>query len=185
MIQVLSPPELELLYFAPSTGGFYSSHVHVGVGAIPADAVEISPELHRELMLGAAAGHAIVADPGGTPSLRAAAAPTVQELRAALDAQARTEAQRRILLFAPLWSQSNDTAAIAAAAGGDEVDPSDLAAAKSRRERINAVRAACRALQAEIGGASADDLPTLDPALDVHWPVVSSPVSNPLSPPEI
>lgn len=55
------------IYFSKSTLGFYLDQVHGE--KTPGDAVEISAELHQELLNGQAEGRVISADDGGAPVL--------------------------------------------------------------------------------------------------------------------
>jgi hypothetical protein len=85
------------MQYSPSTGGFYHPELHGE--HIPADAVEITPQLHASLLAGQAAGRVIVAGPAGVPMLADAVpvAPTQEQREAAagtliqshLDAQAQ------------------------------------------------------------------------------------------------
>lgn len=54
--------------YSKSTGGFYTTEIHGD--AIPADAVEITPEFHAELLAGQSAGKIIVAGNDGNPVLQ-------------------------------------------------------------------------------------------------------------------
>ena len=53
-----------MLYYAPSTGGFYDTDIH---GDIPADAVEITSDKHAALLAAQAVGQAIRAGEDGRP----------------------------------------------------------------------------------------------------------------------
>ncbi|WP_157218660.1 hypothetical protein [Flavisphingomonas formosensis] len=55
-----------MLYFSPSTGGFYHRKVH-GMRGTPKDAIKISQERHRELLEAQRQGHRIVAGDDGKP----------------------------------------------------------------------------------------------------------------------
>jgi len=55
------------VYFSAATNGFYDSSIHLG--AIPADAVEITDAEHKALLAGQATGKRIVADAEGCPIL--------------------------------------------------------------------------------------------------------------------
>jgi len=59
------------MYYASSTGAFYSLAIHGG--AIPTDAVEISDDEHRVLLEGLAAGKCVVMDSHGRPVLKSPA----------------------------------------------------------------------------------------------------------------
>jgi hypothetical protein len=83
------------MHYSPSTGGFYLAAIH-GQN-IPADAVEITDELHVSLLAGQSAGRSIVPGPGGMPMLAdtAPATPTAEQREAAAGAaiQAHLDAQ--------------------------------------------------------------------------------------------
>ncbi len=74
------------MYYAPSTGGFYSVAIHGS--AIPSDAVEITGDEHRALLEGLAAGKCIALDGQGHPVLQAPAPDNSTE-RCARDIAAR------------------------------------------------------------------------------------------------
>ena len=75
------------MFYSKSTGGFYASEIHGD--NIPADAVEITNEEHRELIEGQSQGKRIVADANGFPVLADPPAPTqaqiIAQYEAALD----------------------------------------------------------------------------------------------------
>lgn len=54
-------------FYSPTTGGFYTREVHGD--NIPADAVEITTNQHRELIEGQSQGKRITADENGFPVL--------------------------------------------------------------------------------------------------------------------
>jgi hypothetical protein len=54
-----------MIYYAKSTGGFYSADIHGD--NIPADAVEITDEQHAALLEAQSSGKAITADTNGSP----------------------------------------------------------------------------------------------------------------------
>jgi hypothetical protein len=70
-----------IIYYASSTGGFYDTDIH-GEN-MPKDAVEITPELHRELIAGQSPGKRIMPPDGGHPLpwLADAPPPTLEEAR--------------------------------------------------------------------------------------------------------
>jgi hypothetical protein len=68
------------MLYSPNTGGFYDSAIHGD--AIPADAVEITAEVHAALLQGQSSGKRIVADAEGHPVLADPPAPTLDELKA-------------------------------------------------------------------------------------------------------
>lgn len=55
------------MFYSKSTGGFYSRDVHGD--AIPADAIQITPDYHAELLAGQSAGKCITANESGAPVL--------------------------------------------------------------------------------------------------------------------
>jgi hypothetical protein len=73
------------MFYAKSTGGFYDRSIHGD--AIPADAVEITTEEHAALLDGQSNGKRIVADIDGRPVLADPPAPTLDELKAAKNAE--------------------------------------------------------------------------------------------------
>lgn len=76
--------------FSQSTMGFYDPAIN---GAdIPADAVDISAERHRDLLEAQALGHIIMADANGYPLAVPAPAPSLDELAALV----RAERDRRL-----------------------------------------------------------------------------------------
>jgi hypothetical protein len=72
------------IFYSPSAGGFYSPDYH---SAIPSDAVEITAELHAELIAGNSAGKTIAPDANGIPQLVDPPIPTAEETLAAERAQ--------------------------------------------------------------------------------------------------
>lgn len=59
-------PENPRKFFSASVGGFFSEEIH-GLGNLPKDAVEITPEEWRALLDAQGAGKQIVAGPKGRP----------------------------------------------------------------------------------------------------------------------
>jgi hypothetical protein len=102
------------IFYSPSAGGFYSPDYH---SAIPSDAVEITAELHAELIAGNSAGKNIVSGANGIPELADPPQITPQEALAAWRAQAKVS---RFQAFAALQQAGKLEAATAAAtaAGG-------------------------------------------------------------------
>ena len=76
------------MFYSKQTGGFYSREIHGD--NIPADAVEITSEHHRELIEGQSQGKRITADENGFPALADPPAKTqaqiIAEYESALDA---------------------------------------------------------------------------------------------------
>ena len=54
------------MYYSKLTGGFYDSRVH---NTLPSDVVEITSDMHNELLEGAAQGYKISTGAGGQPFL--------------------------------------------------------------------------------------------------------------------
>jgi hypothetical protein len=79
------------MFYSASAGGFYSRDICGD--KIPADAVQITAELHAELMEGQASGKRIVADASGHPILQDPPPPTAAEIAASVTA-ARAAAYR-------------------------------------------------------------------------------------------
>lgn len=75
------------MYYSKTTGGFYSQDIH-GEN-MPADVVEISDEVHAEMLAGQALGKRIVAGQDGAPMLADQPAPTTTELWASHQVQAQ------------------------------------------------------------------------------------------------
>ncbi|WP_176597342.1 tail fiber assembly protein [Sphingobium sp. 15-1] len=69
------------LYFSPGDIAFFDDAIH---SALPADAVAISADLHRQMMDEQATGRIIVADGDGMPMTIAPPPPTDAQLLAAL-----------------------------------------------------------------------------------------------------
>jgi len=66
------------MFYASSTGGFYSREIHGN--SIPKDAVAITDEQHAALIEGQSSGKQIVPDKDGKPTLQDPPAPTAEEL---------------------------------------------------------------------------------------------------------
>jgi len=73
------------MLYAKSTGGFYDAAIHGG--DIPSDAVEITAEHHAALLAAQATGKRIVSDADGYPIAVDPPAPTLDELKAAKNAE--------------------------------------------------------------------------------------------------
>lgn len=155
------------MFFSPSSGGFYDPVINRD---IPADAVRISRERHGELIAARAEGKIITPDRRGRPMIRE---PRIgaDELRARAIASAKAEARRRILGVASVERQANDNAAIALAAFAREAADIDEASdALDRRLRINAIRAASNAIEAQIERMPAANLTAFDASTHSLWP---------------
>ena len=73
------------MFYSKSTGGFYDTAIH---GAnIPADAVEITAELHQALMQGQSFGEVITANDNGSPTLSDPPLPTAEQVKATRTAE--------------------------------------------------------------------------------------------------
>jgi hypothetical protein len=75
------------IFYSKATKGFYDDQIH---GNIPADAVEVSDELHASLLAAQATGKIIQADANGNPIAADPPAATGAELWAAHQGQAQT-----------------------------------------------------------------------------------------------
>lgn len=152
------------MFYSPSTGGFYDPAIHRDV---PTDAVAISRERYGELLAARSAGKLIASDRTGRPIVKARRF-TVDELRQRAIAAVKAEARRRILAVASLERQANDAASIAieAFAGAG----TDLEGALDRRIRIDAIRAASNAIEAQIARMPAANLTDFDPSTHPNWP---------------
>lgn len=64
------------IFYSASKQGFYDDSIH---DVLPSDAVQISRELHRELLAGQSAGKIIAAGAGGVPFSCDPAAPSEAE----------------------------------------------------------------------------------------------------------
>lgn len=151
-------------WFDASTGAFYDDRIH---GQMPAGVARITPARHRELLEAQSAGKRIVSAATGAPQI---ARMTLAGARAAKDAAAAVEAERRILAIASMARQSNDNALLALFAidGGEWAPEHD--AARARRIAIDAIRIALGALEARIDRLAGAALAALDPADPAHWP---------------
>lgn len=151
--------------WSPSTGGFY--HSAINAGSIPADAVRITDKLHAELLAGRATGRTIVAGAQRKPELAPAAPIEAGRILTSVIAAIKREARSRILAIASLERQANDNAAIAMKVLGGS---GAVGQALDRRDRIDAIRAASNALEAEIATWSPAALSTFDASAAAHWP---------------
>lgn len=103
------------MYYAKSTGGFYS--IEINGANIPADAVPITEAQHADLLIGQSQGKQIVGDASGNPILQTPLPPDPAIEKQALLTEAR--ANREILLgrlYGALLKAmlANDSATIAA-----------------------------------------------------------------------
>lgn len=143
-------------YYSPSAGGFFIDGINA---RIPEDAIALKPGQHAALLQAQAEGKQIGLDARGRVRALAPKA-SLTDRRTRLLAAVKREAERRILLIAPVWRQLNDLRATGL----------DLASATVRRERIDAVRAASDALEQAIATMSAAAIATFDVTADDHWP---------------
>ena len=145
------------LFYSATTGGFYDDMVH-GAARIPADALEVTPSRHAELLdaQGSEAPVQIIASDTGTPIMSRQRTLTESELRAKLHSLLAQERSRRIAQIASLEQQLIDQRL-----GGTE--------ASTRFAEIDAVRAQGEAIAAAINSASGSDLATFDPTDTLHW----------------
>ena len=152
------------MFFSPSTGGFYDPAIN---RSLPDDAVRISNARYAELIAARSAGKRVVADPAGRPVIKAAKL-NLAQLRDGAVAAVKSEASRRILAIASLERQANDTASIALeafAGAGTDID-----GALDRRARIDAIRAASNAIEAQVERMPAVNLAVFDPSTHTLWP---------------
>lgn len=155
------------MFFSASTGGFYDPAINRD---LPADAVQISRARHSELIAARAEGKVIAADRRGRPMIREPRI-GVEQLRSRAVAMVKAEARRRILAVASLERQANDNAAIALAAfAGQAANIDEASAALDRRRRIDAIRAASNAIEAQIERMPATNLAAFDPSTHSLWP---------------
>ncbi|HEV7287721.1 hypothetical protein [Sphingomonas sp.] len=152
------------MFFSPSTGGFYDPAINRD---IPADAVRISRERHGELIAARAAGKIIAPDRAGRPVAREPRI-GIDQLRTRAVASVKGEARRRILAVASLEQQANDNATIAIEAFAGV--GADMEGALDRRARIDAIRTASNAIEAQIARMPAANLTAFDPSLHPLWP---------------
>lgn len=161
------------MFFSPSSGGFYDPAINP---IVPADAVRISRERFGELIAARAAGKVIAPDRNGRPTIRVPRIGTDQ-LRAAAVVAVKAEARRRILAVASIERQTNDNAVFADWAILGQADvPRSLALteayfdARARRHRIDAIREASNAIEAQIARMPAANLTAFDPSSHPNWP---------------
>ncbi|MES2905077.1 MAG: hypothetical protein V4696_12905 [Pseudomonadota bacterium] len=141
------------LYFDPATNGLLDPAIHT----IPSDATRIAPARLSAIVTAMEFGAELVADTNGRPRLKW---PSAAELRAATVSGIRAEANRRILMIAPLWRQINDLRAI------------DTPAAKRRFAAIDAIRAASTLVEQDAAETASDALSEFPIANHPLWPEV-------------
>jgi hypothetical protein len=150
--------------WSPSTGHFYHAELHGE--AVPDDAIAITDRRHRELLEGQGKGRKIRLGSGGKPELSPAPRATRELLLERAIADIKIEARRRILAVASLERQSNDNALMAIATP----DPAELAGARARRARIDALRAASNLAEATIADWASAALTAFDATAATWWP---------------
>lgn len=153
-----------MIYFASSTGGFYSSDLH---SEIPNDAVEISVAQHEALLVGLYSGRAIAVD-AGTPTLvdRPSVEPSVAEIKA------RLAAVVQVHIDATARSKGYDSGLSCASYDGDP-SPTFDAEAKVFKSWRSTVWTACYAKLAAVE-AGTEEAPTAD-ALIASLPAIAWP----------
>ena len=101
------------MFYSKAFHGFYAAEIHGD--AIPADAVEITPEEHAALLEGQSQGKRIEADADGRPVLADPPAPTIEQIKrdltnavqAYLDAVAQSHGYDGILSLASYAASAN------------------------------------------------------------------------------
>ncbi len=143
------------LFFAlvASQPAFFDSAIHGDT--VPANAIEITPARHAELLNAQAIGKEIYADEDGRPRYRQRQI-DADEIRANLVAAIRDEAARRINAVSPVWRQMND-----------QRQPSKAGAA--RFAQIDAIRAVSQRLEAELTATPDNLLSQFSPSRPDHW----------------
>ena len=120
------------MFYAKSTGGFYSREIHGD--AIPSDAVEITTELHAALLAGQASGKQIKANAKGVPVLVDPPASTADAIWENIKAERDRRTEQSGFQVGGKWYHSDaksklqhlgnkDTARDQIAAGGTMADP--------------------------------------------------------------
>lgn len=150
-----------MIYWSASRRGFFHAAIH----DLPEDAVPISDKRHRELLEANALGRPIISDRNGRPRVDPNHGKSPHHRAAQL---VKVEARRRILAIAPLHRQSNDNALLAIAALAGHLSE-EAAAALDRRTRIDAIRAASNAIEAQLADVSPLDLLDFDASNHPLW----------------
>jgi len=113
------------MFYSKSTGGFYDEAApYEAAGTWPADAVEISDEIYNQVARNRPPGKIIVADVNGLPMLADPPPPTLDELKAAKNAEARA------------YLASTDWYVIRKTETGVEIPADVLAARQAARESV-------------------------------------------------
>lgn len=113
------------MYYSKTTGGFYDDPAaYIAAGTWPADAVEITDELYNQVARNRPPGKIVVADANGLPMLADPPAPTLDELKAAKNAEARA------------YLASTDWYVIRKTETGVEIPADILAARQAARESV-------------------------------------------------
>lgn len=151
-------------YYSKQTGGFYDSAIHGD--NIPADAVEITAELHAVLLAGQSAGKRIVADADGLPVLADPPTPTAAQIVASYTAAI----QKRLDDFA---GPRNYDGILSAATYATSTVPKFAAEGQYAVEARDATWAKCYEVMAAVE-AGARSMPSLEELLAelpaLAWP---------------
>lgn len=141
------------IFYSADAKGFFRDDMH---STMPSDAIQISARRHAQLLDAQGKGASIVADANGRPQIHMPA-PTVDQLRAHMVGRIKREAARRIDAVAPPWRQIND----------QRLPSPD---GEARFARIDAIRRASDAIEAEIAVLPAAQLSIADIHNHVAWP---------------
>lgn len=137
--------------YSPLTGQFYDDVINAG--AIPGDALYVTPARHAELMEAQAGGASIAPSPEtGNPVIVAAPALDLATKQTLAVNAIKAEAERRIVAIMPVYQQLN---LIRAEANGTALDQAQIDAFAA----IDAIRTASNAIEAD---AQATDGTTID-----------------------
>jgi len=139
------------IFYSPSRRGFFDPKVH---DPMPADALRVSQKRYAELLAGQERGAQIVPSANGKPTLEW---PPAVDPRADLIRRIKREARRRIEAISPPWRQLNDMRR-----------PSK--AGQARFARIDAIRAASAAIEAEVAALPPTALGSFDLRGHAAWP---------------
>ncbi|MEW4466302.1 hypothetical protein AB1K62_00540 [Parasphingorhabdus sp. JC815] len=147
-------------------GGFLDTAIHGN--ALPQGAVSISTALHEELIADQSQGAKIVADSEtGSPRVKWPDPLSLSESRTLMTRRTKEEAERRINTISPIYRQMND---IREAQSADTMS----AEATARFSKIDAIRAASDAIEAEIAAmADAAAILAIDLSNHPSWPEVN------------
>ena len=146
---------MKQMLYSKQTGGFYNLAIHGD--NIPADAVEITNEEHRELIEGQSQGKIISADKNGKPALKDPPPPTPEQIIAQYDAAV----QQRLDDFAKTRNYTN---IMSAATYATSTVPKFKAEGQYAVEARDATWAKCYEVLA-AGEARSRPIPTLSELL--------------------